>query len=1207
MNNNNMEKTNNKRSKKSGIFKIISIVLIATFFVQNIVWANPEIGQENTAFNTLQVQLLFAPLVNPRLQHKALLKLPLDYVIKKIGKSKIDKFDIKLTPKLFLNNSKNVIQTSGKVTLPQYRDENGEYVNVVLDFEGKWKSNKHLFLPCAIKYKGFPSWKYVAKINPETLEFVLEDPTTSPKPHVQDELSLTIKKTDKSVPRRKAKSAKKKPQLKWQERAEAMRKIETELLDILAMKKLSDELKEISNMIDQGKTRTAIVACESILRSLGTQMTNEHKTEGVKALNGGLQSLKDSSLVQAKNSIRIARGCFIERQKQAEEIVESVRLWSFGDVINDAYLRNKRIIEDFILPIREAASTGNFKKCRDLLRRSTKEFMSEPEFRMLLPLTWAFIREKKGNETFEEKRGRVEDITSKFEWLVKASSESNKFMREFENTLVKRVISESIDYRYLQEEVFRDTFQKFYRQSNLVRGSPGRFWTMLYRAAFVSLEIDNPSKPSERISNPLFKTVDALVLIKLAGDFIMLTGSRNFSRQNPETTNILKKFANEEKNKFTNLTKAERRRLFMTLVKDHKLDIVDSIKLWAVLSRQEFEVINDMPSSETLKIENISIEKALDMAKREQLFLKDDGQFHYSDREDLLKECGVYDDDRLYYLHKLHKKYLRSNLKRLTQYEQVELWSYMVLMKIEKERYKSLETAVMAARKRMGDDVLSEIDDLYIGYDWPTKLSTVELDKKIDFLTKKTGMSRLKPNFRIYSIGCNGETLMSIAAKYPSLKFVGLDASPISLGRAIDELQKRKKEGKLVDNIQFRLADCRPRIKGVPQRGIPADNNSVDMVMITEGAMEDSEYESKWMEQLWEEMLRIAKKPGAKIVFIGRKGEDEFYKELEKCGMEEKNLFYNSKFAVSPWQSDSFYRKEYITAFVYELKERTNKISPSVEKSPQSEDPEQSLFSFEDDPALQSSEVLVDLNLGVPKEVKAELAVDPVIGQEDKDVNPENIPQEMVNKFMSALLSTAMSKKKVFLLFSENLKTKEAINNVYDCIDILKKDNLFGEFLEGVEREELTPGALQKRALDLKDREDVLVFTYAPESDKDELGKMNDWAAKTRNTNINPAYINEEGLNEKETIKGEFYYPIFEMVTLSLINYLTRETAGGVFGVLKAMNIDPAKFNLRINDAVDAGDRSNIMFFVIVPVAKKYNTEDRRNRYEELRHILRYL
>ena len=49
--------------------------------------------------------------------------------------------------------------------------------------------------------------------------------------------------------------------------------------------------------------------------------------------------------------------------------------------------------------------------------------------------------------------------------------------------------------------------------------------------------------------------------------------------------------------------------------------------------------------------------------------------------------------------------------------------------------------------------------------------------------------------------------------------------------------------------------------------------------------------------------------------------------------------------------------------------------------------------------------------------------------------------------------------------------------------------------------------------------------------------------------------------------------------------------AGGVFGVLKAMNIDPAKFDLRINDAVNAGGRSNIMFVVILPNAEKYDTE----------------
>jgi hypothetical protein len=2092
MNNKNMDNTNYRRSKKSGVFKIISIVLITTFFVQNIVWANPDTGGGNAAFNTLQVQSAFAPLVNPRLQHEALIKLPLDYVLKKIGKYKIDKFDIKLTPKLFLNNSKNVIQTSGKVTLPQYRDENGEYVNVVLDFEGKWKSDDHVFLPCAIKYKGDSLWEYVAEIDPMTGGFVLMkkgEITPDAQPFAELVTAPIWHKSWHAL---------------WQKRASLIRKVEFELSDMLEMEQLSYRLDDICRRIDQEEIATAIGMSKSELEALGTRKRKRDKKKGIELLKNGLNLLKEGSLSGAKDRIKNAKKYFIRRRREAERIALRLQLREFPKLLDTIDERNKGIIKDFIEPIKNAAKTDDFRECYRLLRISISDFIEEPEFRMLKPLVLECVYAIGGTETSEAKRRNIEDAMNKLGWLVKASNESNSFMRSFRLALVKRVIRERTDYRQLQEDVFGAAFQSFMKRSDLTRGSPGRLWTILYQAAFISLEIDNPQKTSERIPNPLFNTVDSLISIKLVKDFTTLTQSRGFLRQNPKTAALLEQFVNKRKNNFTDLTEDMRSLLFMKLAGDHDLDIVDSVRLWASQNLGVFTVVNDMAHGDMPETINMSVSEALYWAETKQLFLAEDGQFYCfggglgiiqnrlgspdfdrvgqleGKRERALSLCGVYSNGQLVYIHKLYQKYLGSGLKNLTQYEQIELWSYMVLMKIEKERYKLLEDAVMAARKGMGDDILSEIDDLYIGYNWPTKLSTVELDKKIDFLTKETGISRLKPNSRIYSIGCdNGETLISLAERYPNLRFTGLDANPHNLGRAIDELQKRKKEGKSVDNIQFCLADCRPRIEGVSRRGIPAKDNSVDMVMILEGAMEDSEYQPEWMTQLWAEALRVAKKPGAKIVFTASKGVEEVDQQIKACGMEKDILFYESKFAVSPWLSDdASYQRDYVTASVYELKKITERIVPPSRESSQPEGPEQGLFSFsstmpqepessegtglvevasevlpnisekgpeqllfsfedrstlrgitegldaaqkdflsnylrgtidieeaieicfdkklineavelavsvikkrpemvsgekvtgwitrcvkadrmdwagrikaaaidngikgitsnveeirdervkeetldpssdtaifavnsevkgitldtveeqikryfrkggyprgvetmmdvienesngislemtnkwigrgveimiaaienkisgitletiskwvemcfkqkrpvlagkvallaiesriegitvdivdkwiggdfrkkypdwhgkivisaidngisgitadvvkrwmgglrEESPpdragnitmmarpdlagkiamaamnkniegitlnipksamakclaegypvaageiamsfvdylvadpdmkqiplpelsallasasnflsrsgirranentlrksmetndeefmrikglldALQKTfrdvnnklapkrryseeafredythiiytleiilpgsikymigllnksknpqavlrfldqkkealmedditealmafvdkvrvilgtrrnrkkvkldtvdfyrviniangfeqlgniesltkvlsehdasmsmdtlsnalimlqlrgiaeslgidggdvkkevhsklympfidrlsqarrrikrdkphklpvfeallkatlknrfwdfienekqddeigraiavhnkgvrealrakgidveawlgrkekkrymkhefthyergtgksmkrftiepiprspgkdlfigdltnscfamnstlqpEAMVDRlidegmnvinvvdedthkavaavwlfiaedgslcvsdmeihasydkiklkslkdrigeemmeyviryavyigaeklficatrygkfeefvdkrysgkkvpfklekiggyfgekyyfdtngkdeaylvadNLDVQKEVKADLADDPVVLQEGKDTNKKNIPKEMANKFTSALISTALSKKKVVLLFSSNLKTKEAIKNVDACIDILKEDNLVGEFLEGVEREELTPEDLQKRALEFKDREDVLVFTYAPESDKDELGEMNDWAAKTRNTNINPAYINEEGLNEKETMEGEFYYPIFEMVTLSLIDYLTRDTAGGVFGVLKAMNIDPSKFNLKINHAGKVGDRSNIMFFVILPDAEKYDTERRRNRYEELRHILRYL
>jgi len=60
--------------KKSRLIKIISTLVVVTFCLQNITWANPDLFREDKPVNTLQVQSGFKPLLNPQVHHEFLLR-----------------------------------------------------------------------------------------------------------------------------------------------------------------------------------------------------------------------------------------------------------------------------------------------------------------------------------------------------------------------------------------------------------------------------------------------------------------------------------------------------------------------------------------------------------------------------------------------------------------------------------------------------------------------------------------------------------------------------------------------------------------------------------------------------------------------------------------------------------------------------------------------------------------------------------------------------------------------------------------------------------------------------------------------------------------------------------------------------------------------------------------------------------------------------
>lgn len=359
--------------------------------------------------------------------------------------------------------------------------------------------------------------------------------------------------------------------LLWQACASCDDQIDSELTDRVVMKGLIERLDAILNMIERGKIDEAQGQCAAALEELGRRKEVEEKRLGIIALETAVELLKITDVKTARDVIRIAYEFFTTRFDNTKVLAEAIQAGRVGELRYLAVERNRMIIKKFVNPIKKFVSQQDFKTVRRLLSRATREFMGEPEFRGLMPLIWKSIndiRRKKDPATIKKD---VTDTMKKLVWRIRASYELGRFMQEYRDNLVKRALAQGINPRLIQEPVFRSTFEDFLKRRGMIRDFPDLFWTMCYQAAFVSLKINNPQRPAERIPNPAFNAIDALVLIKLVDNYDVLANSIKFPNQNPQTTKHLRVLSGAGKKRYTALAKEDKEAIVQALIKDHGL------------------------------------------------------------------------------------------------------------------------------------------------------------------------------------------------------------------------------------------------------------------------------------------------------------------------------------------------------------------------------------------------------------------------------------------------------------------------------------------------------------------------------------------------------------------------------------------------------------------------------------------------------------
>ena len=207
--------------------------------------------------------------------------------------------------------------------------------------------------------------------------------------------------------------------------------------------------------------------------------------------------------------------------------------------------------------------------------------------------------------------------------------------------------------------------------------------------------------------------------------------------------------------------------------------------------------------------------------------------------------------------------------------------------------------------------------------------------------------------------------------------------------------------------------------------------------------------------------------------------------------------------------------------------------------------------------------------------------------------------KELTQNMIEGILSQLFSNKKLTLAFSRKLsglqskqlgallkqlnKWKEStargnakMKSLLDNFTILEYDDLKAE--------------LDRRGIDARAK-DAVILTYAPKpedgsSDTSSLGGA-----------VRPVYI----IEETGAFPADFYYPLLEMVTVSLAKELLRWNKVELKEALIASNITTDNFG--IDAAMD--ERSGALVFRVLPRMKRYNNSDRVDRYTRLIQFLR--
>ena len=222
--------------------------------------------------------------------------------------------------------------------------------------------------------------------------------------------------------------------------------------------------------------------------------------------------------------------------------------------------------------ILEMFESGDRQKARDWMLGMTRDndIKGEPEFHRMLPVLWQAINniETPGKENTV--RRNIGIMKERVRLMVLLDS----FMDGLREKYVDARLQGKPETYY--DRIFTEDFNRylrFARDNNIGRGSPRLLWATFYLAAYVSMNMPDPEKPSKKIDSPLFPAMLDLVRMLEADSIPDLT--KAIDRKKKKYANLYEILLEYDLGGFTSLdalSGTHWRRLLKALAEDMKLN-----------------------------------------------------------------------------------------------------------------------------------------------------------------------------------------------------------------------------------------------------------------------------------------------------------------------------------------------------------------------------------------------------------------------------------------------------------------------------------------------------------------------------------------------------------------------------------------------------------------------------------------------------------
>ena len=211
-------------------------------------------------------------------------------------------------------------------------------------------------------------------------------------------------------------------------------------------------------------------------------------------------------------------------------------------------------------------------------------------------------------------------------------------------------------------------------------------------------------------------------------------------------------------------------------------------------------------------------------------------------------------------------------------------------------------------------------------------------------------------------------------------------------------------------------------------------------------------------------------------------------------------------------------------------------------------------------------------------------------------INPKELTQNMIEEILSAMFSN----KKLTLAFCKQLKGMESAQLRMLVKELIAWKNATGEksktmktlldnftIIEYEDQRDLG-SQLKDRRIDVNDSSS-LIFIYGPKP-KDVSESIVSGSA------VKPVYI----IEQEGGFPVRYYYPLLEMVTISLAKEILHWNEKELHEVLADSNINAETFGIEAVLDKDLG----ILIFKVLPKMEQYDNNDRINRYTRLLQLL---